>query len=114
MAVETAVFKVTLSANAVETTLSSRKEGDELRAREGEIIRVLEVGAYLQGDGYVYGYASEKRVFEFDKDAYADTNHRVVTNIELRPGESLKFTGTDTSGSSNTVAVLVVFERTTA
>ncbi len=102
--IEIKAFQVQLAGNAT-TPLGS------ITVPTGETITVLETGYRLSATGRIKGFLKERLIDEVTNFIAPDADNRVVRNLEMKPGDVFSFEGTDESGSLNTMAVIIVFDR---
>ncbi len=108
MAVEVITLQATVAANGVDTPIG------EFTVGEQEKVIVLEVGFAFTGVGTIDGFVRQRQIDDVGQQAAPDPDHRVVKNLPLMSGDTYSFKGTDLSGASNPMAVVVVLDRTIA
>ena len=101
-------YQATVSANSKATVV-------ELTPPQGHTYRILEIAFSLSGAGYFEIYINEQRLTEhLYKDAIDIDKRRILVNWELKQGDKLKIIAYDTSGSTNTATVFIVYEDVTS
>jgi hypothetical protein len=105
--VEIILFRATVGASAVESTIG------DIVCPEKEQITVLELWAYAAGAGVVKGFFKQRKVDEMDKVSMAGVADRVVKNLVMVAGDKYEFKGTDESAAPNKMVVGLVIDRIT-
>jgi hypothetical protein len=105
MAIEVRSAKVNVPAN------SKRYEIIKIQPKIGEKFKIIAVGGSIETNGVLRSYIGETMLDEMCYLGISDVNHPIPRNFEITEAEEYKFEFDEESGTTNTVVVMIVYDR---
>jgi hypothetical protein len=105
MAIEVRSSRKEVSANQRRVEIMSLEPSIE------EKFKIIAIGGKISNKGTLKSFLGETQLDELAFEGISDVNHPIPRNYEVPPGGRLVFEFDELSGTTNTVVIMIVYDR---